>query len=235
MAFEGRIVVPLHEGDHRLSYAPGDGDVLVISFASLGQRRRRMPKDEFVRSVLAQGRVHALFVSDRRRSWLTSRDLVTDLCATVETLRRVDGVRRIVTLGASMGGYSALAAAGLFGVDAALAISPQYSVNKDEVPWETRWRFWRRRIGDIAPVSLSPLPAGGWYSVFHAVPDDERQAAGFAPQPGLDHYLLPGLRHHEVAAHLGANGGVRRLLRAKIAGDRAAMAALAGAAGASRV
>ncbi|MEL7106224.1 MAG: hypothetical protein AAGM21_09910 [Pseudomonadota bacterium] len=234
MSFEGRFVFPLVEGDHRLAYVPGRSDVLVISFASIGQKRRAMPKDEFVRSVFALGDHHALFVSDKRRSWLNAPELVEDLQRIVQSLRQVDGVTRVVTLGSSMGGYSALAAAHHFDVTASLAFSPQVSVHPDHMPDETRWRHWRRRIKDHLLTKASPLPEDGWFTVFHGLPEDAAHAGAFARQQNVDHFVLADTRSHEVAAHMGAGGGVAALLSAILQGDRRKVAALATDKGATR-
>lgn len=230
----GRMVFPLVEGDHRLAYVPGRSDVLVISFASIGQKRRLMPKDEFVRPVFGLGPHHALFVADKRRSWLNAPDLVEDLQRTVRSLREVDGVTRIITIGAGMGGYSALAAAHHFDVNAGLAFAPQASVHPDVMPGETRWPYWRRRIKTHLLRSVSPLPETGWFTLFHGLPGDADQAEAFGAQSNVDHFVLSDTRHHEVSAHMAAQGGVAALLGAILRGDRAGVATIAAAKGATR-
>lgn len=234
MSFMGRMVFPLVEGDHRLAYVPGRSDVLVISFASIGQKRRLMPKDEFVRPVFGLGPHHALFVADKRRSWLNAPELVEDLKRTVRSLREVDGVTRVITIGAGMGGYSALAAAHHIDVTAGLAFSPQASVHPDVMPNETRWPYWRRRIGTHLLRGVTPLPDTGWFTLFHGLPGDADQADAFAAQPNVDHFVLADTRHHEVSAHMAAQGGVSALLGAILRGDRAGVATLAAAKAATR-
>ena len=56
------------------------------------------------------------------------------------------GAERLLSYGSSMGGYAALRFAGAVGAKAALALSPQFSVNPRKVPFETRWASDRRRI-----------------------------------------------------------------------------------------
>ena len=234
MAIADRMIVPLREDEHRLRYAPGVSDVLVISFASIGQKRKLMPNDEFTRTLAAQGGAHLLFVSDKRRSWLNAPELVDDLKRTVRSLRDVDGVRRVVTMGLSMGGFSALAAAMHFEIDAALAISPQVSVHPGVMPEETRWRHWRQRIGHHLVDSLETLPERGVFTIFHGTGDDMPHVRRFPRQSNVDHFLLRGFGHAEVGQHLSKKGGLVPLLAAVIAGDREEAARLAEAAGATR-
>ena len=46
---------------------------------------------------------------------------------------------RVVTYGSSMGAYAAIRLAGLAGADAVLALSPQFSIDPAQVPWEERY------------------------------------------------------------------------------------------------
>lgn len=57
-------------------------------------------------------------------------DHVAEICA------RYD---RVITYGSSMGGYAALNFADAIGAEIALAVMPQFSVDRLKVPFETRW------------------------------------------------------------------------------------------------
>lgn len=192
-----------------------------------------MPRYEFQNTVAAQGEHHALFVADKERTWLNAPPLVDDLCRAVASLQTQDGVRRVVTLGLSMGGYSALAAAHHFKVDAALTFSPQVSVHPDVMPGETRWRFWRRRITNHLLQSVSPLPDYGRFTLFHSEPDDMAHAEGFTPGPRLTQFMLSGVAHHDVARHVRQCVGLTPVLAAVIDDDQSAIRALARQAGAT--
>jgi tetratricopeptide (TPR) repeat protein len=81
--------------------------------------------------------------------------LVREACA---------GAERLMTYGSSMGGYAALRFAAAIGARSALALSPQYSIDRRKAPFETRWASDRRRIrfikaleGRIAQVPLMVL------------------------------------------------------------------------------
>jgi hypothetical protein len=62
------------------------------------------------------------------------------------------GAERVLAYGSSMGGYGAIRFADAVGAQAALALSPQYSVDRRKVPFERRWMQDQRRIrfrGDL--------------------------------------------------------------------------------------
>ncbi len=78
------------------------------------------------------------------------------------------GAERLVAYGSSMGGYGAFRFAGPIGAQAALGLSPQYSVDPRKVKFETRWASDRRRIRFIkaleGPIAQVPLMVGAYDS-----------------------------------------------------------------------
>jgi len=66
-----------------------------------------------------------------------------DLITAIEDLKAAGffhPFRRIVTYGGSMGGYAALAFADLIGATYVFSLNPQSTLDKQKVPWETRFR-----------------------------------------------------------------------------------------------
>jgi tetratricopeptide (TPR) repeat protein len=58
----------------------------------------------------------------------------------------VASYRRVVAYGSSMGGYAAIRFGRRVGAQVALAMSPQYSINPETPPFETRWLFDARAV-----------------------------------------------------------------------------------------
>lgn len=210
----------------RLRYAPGTGEDLVISFSSIGRKRGEMPPDEFRGTVLSDPTRHALFVSDIRRSWLNDAHLCDALAGAVEGIRQNSAIKRVSTIGLSMGGFSALAASALFPVHAALAISPQFSMVPGKIPGETRWRYWRKQIKVFRFETAEVTPAPGWALTLHGLLDDRSHMAAFSPRRGLDQFGFPDETHSGLGGYLRDRNMLAGLLAAAIAHDRRQFARL---------
>lgn len=146
--------------------------------------------------------------------------------------------KRVVFYGASMGGYAAAAfSAACPGADV-VAISPQSTLDKELVPWETRYQTaWGRdfsgRYGDAAIVSAAAAKVILMYDPYE--PLDRGHADRFEAEnvirlraPLLGHRLGSSLQQMGVLAPitLGALGGTLseiefyRLLRARKSSNR---------------
>lgn len=214
-----------------VDYAPGQGaGPLVIAFSSIGHDPARMPEPEFLRSATHGGRA-ALFVRDQSRSWANAPGFAPMLRQALAEAQARAPVTRIVTLGLSMGGFCALAAASILPVDAVLAIGPQFSVVPELID-DSRWRDWTARI-DRFHLPTCPVPDGPWLCLFHGLADDAAQAMAFPQRKGLDHFLFDGLTHGALGPHL-KQAGHQGLVDALVAGDRRRLVRIATAAGGQR-
>lgn len=223
MAGAGPALQPvLRLGPIAIDAAPGGSGVLVIACSSVGHDPARLPEPEFRRIATAQDRP-ALFLRDASRSWATAPEFAPALLQAVADLRARQPITRIVTLGLSMGGFAALAAADLLGAQAALAIGPQACTR------DPRWAGWTSPL----PPRPCPLPQGCWISLCHGLRDDAATAARFAPRRGIDHFLFAGLGHSDLGPHLKTKG-LQGMVDAICAGDRRRLIRLASAAGGQR-
>ena len=117
---------------------------LVIAFGGLAGRLggpreegqgQGLPPHEFVRACHGAGVTHSIFVRDLRQAWYltgTPEQPRGGFDAVVAALRlEIEAVApaRVVTLGASMGGYAAIRAGLALGVDKIVAFSPQVLVD----------------------------------------------------------------------------------------------------------
>lgn len=85
--------------------------------------------------AFAKRGIDEFHVVPRRNHWYQSDEM-----AAVEGLARdFAASRRVVTYGASMGGYGAALLSARIGVPA-ISLSPQFSLDPEMVPWEVRWR-----------------------------------------------------------------------------------------------
>ncbi len=213
-----------------VDYAAGQAGSLVIAFSSIGHDPARMPEPEFLRSATHGGRA-ALFIRDQSRSWANAPEFASMLQQALAAAGERAPVTRIVTLGLSMGGFCALAAAAILPVDAVLAISPQFSVDPAVID-DPRWRDWTAGI-DRFRLPVCPTPDGPWLCLFHGLADDAAQAMAFPQRRGLDHFLFDGLNHSNLGPHL-KQAGLQGLVDALVAGDRRRLIRIATAAGGRR-
>lgn len=105
--------------------------------------------------------------------------------------------KRVVFYGASMGGYAAAAFSPAAPGADVVAISPQSTVDKSVVPWETRYKVvWDRDFsgpyGDAAEVSRTARRVSILYDPYE--PLDAQHAARFAGA-NVDHLRTPLLGH----------------------------------------
>lgn len=215
-----------------VDYLDGTGADLAISFASVGHDAGRTPSPEFVGTASGRGGAHphrrALFFSDASRSWANHPGFAPAVLGALALVDMRAPVRRIVTLGLSMGAFSALAAARIVPVDVVLAFGPQWSVTSEQ---DQRWSRWTKALPPLI-WPTAPLPPRGWTCLFHGAADDFAQAQGFPITAGVDHLLFPDLGHSDLMAHLKARGVLPGLLDAAFAKDRRRLLRIAASAGA---
>lgn len=190
----------------------GTGGDLVVSFASVGHDPDRPPSPEFVASATSGGRA-ALFVRDESRSWGQTPGLDAVLALALARMPPAPAPRRLACIGHSMGAVLALRTSASLGAAAVIALGPQSRLG----PPETRWARWTAPLAPLPPLRPGP---GDWWIVMHGLADDSAQAEGFAPAPGLDHILFPGLGHSALSARLKERGALAGLIEAALDRDR---------------
>lgn len=97
----------------------------------------------FGEAFFAERGIDAIQVLPVGNHWYHYPDMADALAA---IRRAVAGRDRVVAYGSSMGGYAALVHGRAAGADAALALSPQFSVDPRIVPFEDRWTREARGI-----------------------------------------------------------------------------------------
>lgn len=114
----------------------------AISFSSFTDEPR-LDRPGFGEAFLRDRGIDAILVINRTNTWYQYLELP-------EALRVIRGFTEryalVFTYGSSMGGYAAIRFAEAVGATTAIAISPQYSVAPQIVPFDKRWRAIARRI-----------------------------------------------------------------------------------------
>lgn len=129
----------VHASDHlRVVFRAAEGGSdrpLVVTFDSLSLDLR-LDRPGFGEVWLRQVGYDAVHVVSDRNGWYQSPEMARVFPRVREIARER---ARTVTYGSSMGGYAAVRFAGRVGAQAAVAISPQFSIDPRKTPFEDRW------------------------------------------------------------------------------------------------
>jgi hypothetical protein len=121
----------------------GDAPV-VVTFPHAGGPTDLDVYSGFAQTWLERERIDCIAVQRRKSDWFQ----VTEFHEVLDAIRaHLPAGRPVVTYGASMGGYGALLASGPLGAARVVAVTPQYSLEPDVVPFERRWRREAAEIG----------------------------------------------------------------------------------------
>lgn len=113
----------------------GDDRLCFVTFSSLTDVPA-LDRPGFGEDYFRANDIDAIHVINRTNVWYAYKDLP----AALDRIREaVAGKSRIITYGSSMGGYAAIRFAEAVGAETAIAISPQYSIERRLVPFENRW------------------------------------------------------------------------------------------------
>ncbi len=126
------------------------GDTLVISFAARDGRAkwRGKPASEIVgpaETFLNKNKIPSISFYNRWNHWWQTPEM-DEVIDKLHRERILSKYKTIVTYGMSMGGYGALMFSERLGAHRVLAGVPQYSIDGEKIPTETRWGADRERI-----------------------------------------------------------------------------------------
>ena len=137
---------------------------LVVTFDSYTDIRD-LDRPGFGEMFLRAKQVDAIHVISRDNRWYQ----YPELPESVEKIRCVaQRYERTISYGSSMGGYAAIRFGAAVGAQAALALSPQFSIDPGVVPFEDRWlddakvidfaleRSWAVPFVDVAYIPFDP-------------------------------------------------------------------------------
>lgn len=195
-------------------------DVLAVTFDNLSSIGEYDPPQPWLRWRLAQAGVSLLGIMATRKDWYRNEDTV----ALISALREAGlfaRFRRVVLVGASMGGFAALAHAPLIPGAAVLAFSPQSTLARKLVPFEKRYRYAMRKWDWESPAHLDGAEAGAGgrevVLVYDPCVPEDRQHAARITGGGVLHVPVP-MTGHRAIRQLKAIGGLQEMIEGVIRG-----------------
>lgn len=214
------IKMLVDEEDLQVRWLAGQSDRMVVSFTGIGHRQGAWQRIEFVKTASAGGENVVVFVTDRKRTWFNGAGLIERIVAAVKGLAERLGIRRIVTLGNSMGGYGAVLFANRLGAEQAISFVPQFTMN-DAVLREPRWQDYKAGMDRFAVASLAECmaPPCTFFVVHGGRGQDRRHWRRFPVGENVQHWILP-LKTHAAAARLREEGQLDLLIAALLDGNQ---------------
>ena len=137
---------------HVLTWLPGQGERLVVSFDNLAAVRETEDRLIWGQEFLQAQGFDLLGLQIKRRDWYRDGQTIRAL----EDLRDDGFFRRfpkVAMYGSSMGAFGALAFAPLAPGCTVMSFAPQRSLDQDICPWEDRYRSARRSTDWSLPYS----------------------------------------------------------------------------------
>ena len=188
-------------GDH-------GADCCVVTFDSFTDHRT-LDRPGFGEAFLDGAGIDAIHVIARDNTWYQD-PAIMDAMASVRSVAGRYG--RVVTYGSSMGGYAALRLGGLAGAQAALALSPQFSIDPAVVPWEKRWPESSKQFAPVWEGTLKLPIMDEAYVAYDPLDLDRRHAGLFAAHIQFTPIRLPHCGH-PVTGVLAELGLLQTLIR----------------------
>ena len=137
---------------------PGS-DVLVVTFDNLSSVGEYDPPQPWLRWRVEKAGFSLLGVMASRKDWYRNPDTPA-LIAALREAGIFARFRRVVFVGASMGGFAALAYAPMVPGAAVLAFSPQSTLSRRLAPFELRYRYAARKWDWDDPAFLDAAEVG---------------------------------------------------------------------------
>jgi thioredoxin-like negative regulator of GroEL len=182
----------------------------------------------FVDTLFAAHGINVVYLRDfAKRAYLRGVSALgaseEETTAVLKRMAAELGAKRLIAMGSSSGGFSALRVGALMGADAAVSFSGPTAIAS--FLDQTRVSAWNpnffvkaimEREGDL-PFDLVPLlsrPSNTKFIQFYGAdsPDDVRQARRLEGLPGVTLLPVPGIGDHFVVDHMIGDGSFEALL-----------------------
>lgn len=156
-------------------------DVLLVTFDNLSSVREYDPPQPWLQIRAANAGFSILGLLASRKDWYRNADTPA-LITALHAAGLFAQFRRVVFVGASMGGFAALAYSALVPGSVVLSFSPQTSLSRKLVRFEKRYRYgakkWDWTTPDFLDAATSAPAAAEVYVVYDPfVPEDRAHAA----------------------------------------------------------
>lgn len=198
---------------------PGS-DVLAVTFDNLSSIGEYDPPQPWLRWRVEQAGVSLLGLMASRKDWYRNPDTPA-LIAALHAGGVFDRFRRVVFVGASMGGFAALAYAPMVPGAAVLAFSPQSTLSRQIAPFERRYRYAARKWDWSDPAHLDAAEAGRAGAEVTLVYDpfvkEDRAHALRIAGAGVRHVPVPFMGHKAIR-QIKAVGGLQEMIEGVLRG-----------------
>jgi hypothetical protein len=187
-------------------------DSIVVTFASFTDDPT-LDRAGFGEDMFRTANVPAIHIISRGNEWY-QYDRIEDLFQ--EVIRTTFGYPRVLSYGSSMGGYAAIRFADLVGANRVLAMSPQYSIDPQKVPWEKRWSE-NSRIIDFSRekrLHCSSVPV----IIYDQFDDDAKHVDLISSEITVERKAVPFIGH-PAGTFLNEAGVIRRIPLAMLSDD----------------
>ena len=207
-------VLLIDDDELEIAWQDGCGDCLMVSFTGIGIKDPPEQSHEFPAMCWRGGQNHVVFVTDKNRAWFNRPGLVERTLNTILEHAARRAIKRVITIGNSMGGYAAILFAGPLGAHRAISFVPQFTMD-DRVLREARWQNYKAGMTAFHVPSLSDCMAGPTrFFVLHGgVGRDRKHYLRFPTAQNIDHYIMP-LCAHAAAPRLNEEGRLDSLVAA---------------------
>lgn len=200
--------------------APPGSEVLAVTFDNLASIGEYDPPQPWLLWRLRKAGFAVLGLMASRKDWYRNTDTPT-LIAGLRDAGLFARFRRVVFVGASMGGFAALAHAPLVPGAAVLAFSPQSSLSRRLAPFERRYRYAARKWDWESLPHLDGAEAGKAGAEVTLVYDpfvrEDRLHALRIKGSRVCHVPTP-LMGHRAIRQIKAVGGLQELIEGVVAG-----------------
>lgn len=198
---------------------PGS-DVLAVTFDNLSSVGEYDPPQPWLRWRLEKAGISLLGLMASRKDWYRNPDTPA-LIAALRDAGVFARFRRVIFVGASMGGFSALVYAQMVPGAAVLAFSPQSTLSRKLAPFEKRYRFAARKWDWSDPAFLDAAeigPTGAEITLVYdpLVPEDSAHARRIVGA-GVRHVRVP-LMGHRAIRQIKSVGGLQDLIEGVVLG-----------------
>ena len=187
----------LQEPDLHVWEYDGSNECLVVCISGIGGNATAVQGYDFARTATCNGNNSVLYFADPHRSWLSHPGLIEKMVARIETKAKEIGATRIMTLGHSMGAFTAAILPAFTKIDCAVCFSPQVSVHPDVVPDEDRWMEHRHKIKEhrIRSINDHIVENTQYYVYFGRHPREAPQRDRFVLADNTKFFVIPNVKH----------------------------------------
>jgi tetratricopeptide (TPR) repeat protein len=188
------------------------GPLCYVTFDSY-TNQRTLDRAGFGEDYFRGRAIDAIHVLSRENRWYQHLELDEALAAVAAA---ASGYERVIAYGSSMGGFAALHHGAACGASVGLALSPQFSVDPEIVPFDRRWADDVARIAFRRQWDSRPLPEQ-YLAYDPRDPYDRRHYELFAVRSPTRGIKVPH-GGHPVGAYLAETDMLQRLLHEVEAG-----------------